>query len=741
MRQCTGTNFAARLCLLVAAFGSEGAAALADTASLESLSKEELKARVSEVNGKIAEMRAHVSMLTQELSKANQELAKRSPLDVRNSVKLMELQEKAVGSYPEGTSREGADTSGWPASITSTWAFPGLMRCDDYCDNPLWSWTKTCKSQYCVLCDRCPKEGTPGCFWENLQDVDANQLDFYNWIGPGTASLKPGECYYKQNADNGNCGGQKSWTRDEWGEENEQSAVSEAKCLERKSGHDGYCGANSEWKFVPATADNILLDSGCQPEQDVMDAISAEIYLFGDQQHPKWEIRGSCNVKKNNKYNGRVRDTAGVLSLGSRLNDGAGTWCLTADSNDEINGATCAVGYTNPMQHFELGESDRIQLLGTDKCIAKDTTTMKLVLTPCSGCTNCAFEFIEGLEGSSEYCNAGAGPLNHLGRTGICHRVIENGKVGKRLGTTGFHMKLKDSNLCIRSDPSLTPCSDVYGLASHQGYFYWTSCNELYGVVSCPCSENGKKLTFEEAKLRILGQVAMLGFGLPDDEQGGRPARDRMKVGLATFKMLNCWSASCKAESSRSSNYDTCMAQAAIEPQGAAVRSDFEKGCGFMRDGATTEQCEHKCAFATGAPSGCCKCDGTCHQCPCAFCTSFCKNYNPAEETSLLEAKTASCKDPASSDPSSWDCDCEEELSNACSESGNMGQASRAECFKHLMCEVDSTCQSAHNICASWITANCPPCEESKLLQKSDNLLSLLEDAAGSNAKVGWDCG
>ena len=66
--------------------------ALADTASLESLSKEELKARVSEVNGKIAEMRAHVSMLTQELSKANQELAKRSPLDVRNSVKLMELQ-------------------------------------------------------------------------------------------------------------------------------------------------------------------------------------------------------------------------------------------------------------------------------------------------------------------------------------------------------------------------------------------------------------------------------------------------------------------------------------------------------------------------------------------------------------------------------------------------------------------------------------------------------------------------
>ena len=186
-------------------------------------------------------------------------------------------------------------------------------------------------------------EGTPGCFWENLQDVDANQLDFYNWIGPGTASLKPGECYYKQNADNGNCGGQKSWTRDEWGEENEQSAVSEAKCLERKSGHDGYCGANSEWKFVPATADNILLDSGCQPEQDVMDAISglrvpsllllqrsilrrilpivtsgaklmcacmyaAEIYLFGDQQHPKWEIRGSCNVKKNNKYNGRVRD-------------------------------------------------------------------------------------------------------------------------------------------------------------------------------------------------------------------------------------------------------------------------------------------------------------------------------------------------------------------------------------------------------------------------------------------------
>ena len=33
-------------------------------------------------------------------------------------------------------------------------------------------------------------------------------------------------------------------------------------------------------------------------------------------------------------------------------------------------------------------------------------------------------------------------------------------------GTTGFHMKLKDSNLCIRSDPSLTPCSDVYGLGT-----------------------------------------------------------------------------------------------------------------------------------------------------------------------------------------------------------------------------------------------------------------------------------
>ena len=128
-----------------------------------------------------------------------QQLRQTYLLPTTRTVNPLFRQEKAVGSYPEGTSREGADTSGWPASITSTWAFPELvrhldllhlvlatthmhphpsaacthtracpsvgyscaslmqMRCDDYCDNPLWSWTKTCKSQYCVLCDRCPK--------------------------------------------------------------------------------------------------------------------------------------------------------------------------------------------------------------------------------------------------------------------------------------------------------------------------------------------------------------------------------------------------------------------------------------------------------------------------------------------------------------------------------------------------------------------------------------------------------
>lgn len=74
-------------------------------------------------------------------------------------------------------------------------------------------------------------------------------------------------------------------------------------------------------------------------------------------------------------------------------------------------------------------------------------------------------------------------------------------------------------------------------------------------------------------------------------------------------------------------DHKLCMAEAATAKQGAARRNHFEMGCNFAYKGATAAQCEAKCMAPFRTKKGCCQCNGRCHQCPCAYCTKFCKKY------------------------------------------------------------------------------------------------------------------
>jgi len=66
----------------------------------------------------------------------------------------------------------------------------------------------------------------------------------------GASGTQPG-CYFKQPSKSAKCGGPfLGWSRDTWGERNEEAGASESKCLARKKGHDGYCSTKTSWKFV-----------------------------------------------------------------------------------------------------------------------------------------------------------------------------------------------------------------------------------------------------------------------------------------------------------------------------------------------------------------------------------------------------------------------------------------------------------------------------------------------------------
>merc|ERR1711879_1024000 len=68
---------------------------------------------------------------------------------------------------------------------------------------------------------------------------------------PTPVTPLPFGCYFKQASASSKCGGPfLEWERDFWGEANANSAASEANCMARKTGHDGYCGVTTEWRFV-----------------------------------------------------------------------------------------------------------------------------------------------------------------------------------------------------------------------------------------------------------------------------------------------------------------------------------------------------------------------------------------------------------------------------------------------------------------------------------------------------------
>ena len=60
----------------------------------------------------------------------------------------------------------------------------------------------------------------------------------------------------------------------------------------------------------PGAGSQKFLDPKCEPEQPKIDEMSAELYYFGTNDHPQWELRGQC-VKSNGIYNADVRDTTG----------------------------------------------------------------------------------------------------------------------------------------------------------------------------------------------------------------------------------------------------------------------------------------------------------------------------------------------------------------------------------------------------------------------------------------------
>jgi len=295
-----------------------------------------------------------------------------------------------------------------------------------------------------------------------------------------------------------------------------------------------------EW-IGPGKGEDPLLDKKCRPLQYNVDAMSAEVYRFGWKGHPEWEIRGECVKDAEGHYNAKVRDTTGVIT------SSAYSQCLTATDVGKSSGLikveACNVNFKNPLQHFELYTEGRLRLLNTNKCIEykgkwKSEATGEAILSDCSSKREQKFEYI----------------FTTAGRAAIAGKPLTEDQDGRPKVKEGMgvdaigNFRLKGSNKCITIVDGSTLkvnkcCRDHKDPDCGRGSsLRLDSCAAKYGMVSCPCAHrNGKKLTLQEAQSIILGQVAMLGFVGSTDEQGGQPAWDRMRIGLATFKMLNCW--------------------------------------------------------------------------------------------------------------------------------------------------------------------------------------------------------
>jgi hypothetical protein len=103
----------------------------------------------------------------------------------------------------------------------------------------------------------------------------------------------------------------------------------------------------------------------------------------------------------------------------------------------------------------------------------------------------------------------------------------------------------------------------------------------------------------------------------------------------------------------------------------------------------------------------------------------------------LLQEHQSPCRDPFMSDPESWDCACHDKIVEMCCPAGGCDHTGTAfsDCYNTALC-------TSNDVCPQWKCAvGCSSCEEAKLLETADDLISLIADSTRSKTKVGWDCG
>jgi len=141
------------------------------------------------------------------------------------------------------------------------------------------------------------------------------------------------------------------------------------------------------------------------------------------------------------------------------------------------------------------------------------------------------------------YGKDGGGPRKHLcrGRCDLLPKYLDQ----KCVVTPRW---AKDARSCVQRDKQAPAGSVRWKVYRHR------SRKSKYGYdeVTCPCTQNGKAVTEEEALRHILGQAAAmkpleLENVSPDGRRALMPAF-AIKVSVATFAMFNCWKKKCSAK-------------------------------------------------------------------------------------------------------------------------------------------------------------------------------------------------
>jgi hypothetical protein len=82
--------------------------------------------------------------------------------------------------------------------------------------------------------------------------------------------------------------------------------------------------------------------------------------------------------------------------------------------------------------------------------------------------------------------------------------------------------------------------------------FWFRRGARLMGIVTCPCTENGKRVSNNTARKRIIGQLALVKSTFVLREFPS--AMFRMKLAYAGILMFDCWKEKCKAKANNTVN-------------------------------------------------------------------------------------------------------------------------------------------------------------------------------------------